>query len=101
MVVLAERRWALRRGRAFALYVALYSAGRFVIEGIRIDPAGSAGGLRTNQIVSIVAFAAAAAYLVATRGNGTDDRPVETSTPEDVPTSGDGDATADPTLSTE
>ncbi|HVE99504.1 MAG TPA: prolipoprotein diacylglyceryl transferase [Mycobacteriales bacterium] len=76
-VVLAERRFALRRGRAFALYVALYSAGRFVIEGIRIDPAGSVGGLRTNEIVSLVVFALAAAYLVATRHNGTDDRPVE------------------------
>ena len=79
-VVIAERRFALRRGRAFALYVALYSAGRFVIEGIRIDPAGSVGGLRTNEVVSIVTFVLATAYLVATLRNGTDDRPVETST---------------------
>ena len=76
-VVLAERHFDLRRGRAFALYVALYSAGRFVIEGIRIDPAGSVGGLRTNEVVSILTFALATAYLVATRNNGTDDRPVE------------------------
>ena len=80
VVVAAERRWALRRGRAFALYVALYSAGRFVIEGIRIDPANSVGGLRTNEVVSIVAFVLAAGYLVATRARGTDDRPVEDET---------------------
>ncbi len=78
LVVLAERRWPLRRGRAAALYAALYAAGRFVIEGIRIDDANTYFGLRTNEITSIVVFAAAVVFLIATRNRGTDDRPVET-----------------------
>lgn len=78
LVVLAERRWALRRGRAAALYAALYAVGRFVIEGIRIDDANSVFGLRTNEITALVVFVLAAGYLFATRGQGADDRPVQT-----------------------
>jgi len=77
VVVIVERRRPMRRGRTFALYIALYAAGRFVIEGIRIDPANSVGGLRTNEIVSLIAFAVATSYLVGTRKNPDDDRPVE------------------------
>ena len=40
-------------GSLFALYVAGYSAGRFFIEGLRIDRAHSWGGLRLNQYVSL------------------------------------------------
>ncbi len=77
VVVIVERRRPMRRGRTFALYIALYAAGRFVIEGIRIDEANSFGGLRTNEIVSILAFAVAASYLFFTRRNPDDDRAVE------------------------
>jgi len=84
LVVLADRRWSLRHGRAAALYAALYAAGRFVIEGIRIDSANSVGGLRTNEIVAIVVFGAATAYLVATRGKGPDDTPVESPPESDL-----------------
>lgn len=41
-------------GALFALYIAGYSAGRFFIEGLRIDEAHSWGGLRLNQYVSLV-----------------------------------------------
>jgi len=41
-------------GAIFALYVAGYSAGRFFIEGIRIDEAHMWGGLRLNQYVSLL-----------------------------------------------
>ncbi|HVE64631.1 MAG TPA: prolipoprotein diacylglyceryl transferase [Mycobacteriales bacterium] len=82
LVVLAERRWALRRGRAAALYAALYAAGRFVIEGIRIDEANSLGGLRTNEITALAVFVLAVGYLIATRGRGADDRPVEARPPD-------------------
>jgi len=40
-------------GAIFSLYVAGYSAGRFFIEGIRIDEAHMWGGLRLNQYVSL------------------------------------------------
>lgn len=44
----------LPTGATFFLYIALYSVGRFFIEGIRIDPAHSFGGLRLNQYVAII-----------------------------------------------
>ena len=42
----------------FSLYVAGYSAGRFFIEGLRIDQAHMWGGLRLNQYVSLILFGA-------------------------------------------
>ena len=62
--------WFLRRfrlGAAFAGYVALYTLGRYFIERIRIDNATKVGGLRVNEIVSVVCFAVAAGVLVALR----------------------------------
>ncbi|HVF19011.1 MAG TPA: prolipoprotein diacylglyceryl transferase [Mycobacteriales bacterium] len=90
IVVLAERRWPMRRGRAAALYAGLYALGRFFIEGIRIDDANSIAGLRTNEITALVVLAAAVAFLIATRGKGEDDRPVETSALDVEGTDGDG-----------
>jgi len=58
----------MRPGRLFAFYVAGYTVFRFFIEGLRIDPAHYAGGLRLNQWVSIVVFAGALAVIVAMRG---------------------------------
>jgi prolipoprotein diacylglyceryl transferase len=46
----------LSRGAIFALYVAGYSAGRFFIEGLRIDQAHTFGGLRLNQYVAALLF---------------------------------------------
>ncbi|CAB4840558.1 MAG: prolipoprotein diacylglyceryl transferase [Actinobacteria bacterium] len=43
----------LAPGAIFTLYVALYSFGRFFIEGLRIDFAHSIGGLRLNQYVAL------------------------------------------------
>ena len=57
-------RHRLRRGKLFALYVAAYTAGRGWIEALRIDTAHHFLGLRLNDWVSIVVFAAAVAYLV-------------------------------------
>jgi prolipoprotein diacylglyceryl transferase len=44
----------LKQGQAFALYIALYCVGRFLIEGVRIDSANEFLGLRQNQWVSVV-----------------------------------------------
>lgn len=49
VLLLLERRLNLRWGRLFAVYLIWYSAGRFYIEGIRIDPSEIILGLRTNQ----------------------------------------------------
>ena len=67
LVIWADRRWRLNRGRAFALYAAAYTAGRFWIEALRVDEAHKFLGLRLNDWTSIVVFVAAAAYLVLRR----------------------------------
>jgi prolipoprotein diacylglyceryl transferase len=46
----------LSGGAIFALYVAGYSAGRFFIEGLRIDQAHTYGALRLNQYVAALLF---------------------------------------------
>ena len=53
-----------RPGFLFAYYTAGYTLFRFFNEGLRIDPAHSAGGLRLNQWVSIVVFVISAAVLL-------------------------------------
>jgi prolipoprotein diacylglyceryl transferase len=73
VLVWADRRWKLGHGRVFALYVALYCAGRGWIEMLRIDTAEHFLGLRLNVFTSIVVGLLAVAYLVWQRG-----RPRET-----------------------
>ncbi|WP_410538963.1 prolipoprotein diacylglyceryl transferase [Streptomyces sp. KL2] len=64
LVIWADRRFRLGHGRAFALYVAAYTVGRFWIEYLRIDEAHEIWGLRLNNWTSIVVFLAAVAYIV-------------------------------------
>jgi prolipoprotein diacylglyceryl transferase len=66
MVIWADRRFRLGHGRAFALYVAGYCAGRGWIEYLRIDPveADDVFGLRLNVWTSIVLFTLAVVYFV-------------------------------------
>ncbi|MGH3771828.1 MAG: prolipoprotein diacylglyceryl transferase [Pseudonocardiaceae bacterium] len=67
LVVWADRRFRLGHGRAFALYVAGYTAGRFWIELMRADPATMVFGVRINVITSIVVFLGAVVYLTLAR----------------------------------
>jgi prolipoprotein diacylglyceryl transferase len=68
LVVWADRRFRLGHGRAFAIYVAGYTAGRFFIEMMRTDTATRVfGDIRINVVVSAVVFVAAVAYLVLVR----------------------------------
>ncbi len=64
LVIWADRRYRLGYGRAFALYVMAYTAGRAWIEYLRIDTANHFFGVRLNVWTSIVLFIAAAAYFV-------------------------------------
>jgi prolipoprotein diacylglyceryl transferase len=77
-----DRRFKLRPGRLFAMYVIGYAIGRFWVEGLRIDPAHSAGGLRLNQWVALVVGLIAASYLLLDRLRHHDDEVV---TPTDEP----------------
>jgi prolipoprotein diacylglyceryl transferase len=62
-----DRRYAFTRGRAFALYVMGYTAGRVWIEMMRVDEAGTFLGLRVNVFTAVFAFTAAAVYFVRAR----------------------------------
>lgn len=64
LVVWADKRFRLGHGRAFALYVALYCAGRFVIELMRVDPATLILGVRINVFVSALVLIGAVVYFV-------------------------------------
>ncbi|MGW3246389.1 prolipoprotein diacylglyceryl transferase [Streptomyces sp. NPDC001070] len=64
LVIWADRRFKLGHGRAFALYVAAYTVGRFWIEYLRVDDAHHFLGLRLNDWTSILVFVAAVAYIV-------------------------------------
>lgn len=66
-----DRRLKLGPGRLFALYLVGYGAGRFWIEGLRIDPteASDVAGLRWNQWVALAAVVAGVIWLARTRGS--------------------------------
>jgi prolipoprotein diacylglyceryl transferase len=64
VLLLVDRLWRIRPPGLFALYVAYYTAGRFFIEELRIDPAHEFGGLRLNSWVSAVLFVLSVAFFV-------------------------------------
>jgi prolipoprotein diacylglyceryl transferase len=64
LVIWADRRFKLGHGRAFALYVAAYCAGRAWIEYMRVDDAHHILGLRLNDWTAMIVFLLAVAYLV-------------------------------------
>jgi prolipoprotein diacylglyceryl transferase len=67
LLIMWEKRASPARGRLMVWYVAGYTFMRFFIEGLRIDPAKATGGLRLNQWVSLVVFAAAVMFLLIDR----------------------------------
>jgi prolipoprotein diacylglyceryl transferase len=68
LVIWADRRFTLSHGRAFALYVAAYCAGRLWIEMLRIDTAEHFLGVRLNVFTSLIVGLLAVVYLIAQRG---------------------------------
>jgi prolipoprotein diacylglyceryl transferase len=64
LLILIGMRFRIRPPALFALYVSLYTFGRFFEELLRIDPAHHIAGLRLNAWVSIVVFAAATSFFV-------------------------------------
>ncbi|MFI7008008.1 prolipoprotein diacylglyceryl transferase [Streptomyces sp. NPDC050145] len=64
LVIWADRRFKLGHGRAFALYVAAYCAGRFWTEYLRVDDAHHVLGLRLNNWTALFVFVLAVIYMV-------------------------------------
>ena len=81
VVMWADRRFNLGHGRAFALYVLIYTVGRVWIEALRIDSANHILGMRLNVWTSILVGLGALAYLVISSrirpGREVIDAPVE------------------------
>ncbi len=76
LLVWAGKRFRLRNGNLFALYVVSYTAGRGWIEALRVDHANQIFGLRLNIWTSMIVFLAAAAFLWFRRdGRGRERQP--------------------------
>ena len=73
LVFIVERRFRPRPPGLFALYIALYSFGRFWIELLRVDPANHILGYRVNTWVSGLVCIAGVVWFVLSqrRGEGT------------------------------
>jgi prolipoprotein diacylglyceryl transferase len=52
LLLAVERRFRLRKGQAFALYLAMYTFGRSFFEYLRVDPANEILGQRVNSWVA-------------------------------------------------
>jgi prolipoprotein diacylglyceryl transferase len=106
LVILVGRRFTLGHGRAFALYVAGYTAGRAWIENLRIDTVNEFAGLRLNVWTSMIMFVLAVAFFILSARlrpgqediSGTSsDTPSDTSSPtEDLPADSDPPTTETP-----
>jgi prolipoprotein diacylglyceryl transferase len=64
VLLLLDRRFRFKPPALFALYVSLYTFGRFFEELLRIDPSHHIAGLRLNAVVSIVVFAISTAFFI-------------------------------------
>jgi phosphatidylglycerol---prolipoprotein diacylglyceryl transferase len=64
VLLAVERRFRIRPGGLFALYVLLYGIGRLWIEMIRVDPSHEIGGVRLNVYVAAVAIVLSAGFFV-------------------------------------
>ena len=64
VLVVLDRRFRLGHGKVFALYVLIYTAGRFWIEALRIDTVNEIGGFRLNNYTSLILFLAALIWFI-------------------------------------
>ena len=64
VLVLVGWRFRIKAPALFALYVSVYTFGRFFEELLRVDPAHELGPLRLNAWVSIACFAVSTAFFV-------------------------------------
>ena len=64
LLLVLDRFYRFKPPALFALYVALYSAFRFYLEQLRIDPSKELAGMRVNAWVALIVFVVAAAFFV-------------------------------------
>src|SRR6266496_3506172 len=64
VLLLLDRRFRFKPPALFALYVSVYTFGRFFEELLRIDPSHHIAGLRLNAWVSIVVFVISTAFFI-------------------------------------
>jgi prolipoprotein diacylglyceryl transferase len=64
LLVWLDRRFRLGHGKVFALYVLLYTGGRFWIEALRIDTVNEIAGFRLNNYTALIGFVAALVWLI-------------------------------------
>jgi prolipoprotein diacylglyceryltransferase len=64
VLLLLDRRFRFRPPALFALYISLYTAFRFYLETLRIDPSEEIAGMRVNAWVSLVLFVVSTAFFV-------------------------------------
>lgn len=77
-----DKRFTLKPGRLFGLYVLGYSLGRLWIEFIRVDYASELAGVRVNIWVMLALIIGSAAYLLWGRGGDTEEEATENITLE-------------------
>nr|NLI50142.1 prolipoprotein diacylglyceryl transferase [Propionibacterium sp.] len=86
VLLAVDRRLRLGHGAGFALYLALYGAIRFVIEGMRTDFSYYLGPLRTNQVTALlVSVGGLVAFLLLRRFRPGREDPVERPRPVPEP----------------
>jgi prolipoprotein diacylglyceryl transferase len=64
LLVWLDRKFRLGHGKVFALYVLLYTGGRFWIEALRIDTVNEIGGFRLNNYTALIGFIVALVWLI-------------------------------------
>ena len=80
----AGKRFTLKPGRLFGLYVLGYSLGRLWIETIRVDHASELAGVRVNIWFMLVLIAGSVLYLFWGRGDAGEPAPEESASEEPV-----------------
>jgi prolipoprotein diacylglyceryltransferase len=64
VLIAVGRVFRIRPPALFALYVAMYTFGRFFEELLRVDPSHEIAGLRLNAWLSIILFVASVVFFV-------------------------------------
>ena len=77
------KRFTLKPGRLFGLYVLGYSLGRLWIEFIRVDFASELAGVRVNIWVMLALILGSVAYLLWGRGRGGGEPDAEEAAPDE------------------